>query len=211
MKTWNLPIRQVLAVSRSICSWSWRLFRPTLIPAVLANPRVREDAPEELEVCERQWRERLENRPIEERASLAHMLHAVFESDQGRIRGLESKARGVPQTAALVLAGNAVTLILAPSSGIWRILVVVLVVASLMYGAAAVGAALYADKPRRRHLIRPEDVLPLERAGAALVRATRANRAGSIRQSNLTESAIHDVARALVATGIALLTSVLII
>ena len=210
MEAWNLPIRRLWSVTRSMYSWIWRLIRPTLIPAMLANQRVRQDTPEELDACERQWYERLASQPAEARSSLTHLLYALFESDQDRIRGLESKARGVPQTAALVLAGNPVTLILAPSSGIWPLLVIVLVIVSLVYGAAAVGAALYADKPRRRHLIRPEDVLPLEQAGAALVRATRANRAGSIRQSNLAESAIHDVARALVTTGVALLTAVLI-
>lgn len=193
---WNLPIQQLWSVSRSICSWCWRLIRPTLIPALRANPRVPQDTTEQLEAGEEQWHKRLKKQSAEERAAIVHLLYAVFETDQDRVRGLESKARGVAQTAALVLAGNAVTLVLAPSRGIWRVVVVLLVIASLVYGAAAVGAALYADKPRRRHLLGAEDVLPLERAGAALVRATRANRAASIQQSNLTESAIHDVARA---------------
>ena len=62
--------------------------------------------------------------------------------------------------------------------------------------------------PGARHVLDPGDVLPSERAGAALASAIRLNRAASIPRTNLTESAIFDVARALVVAAAAVVVTV---
>ena len=128
----------------------------------------------EIDSEEKTWRERLQACPAEERGLAVSTLLSVFESDQNRIRGVESKARGVLQSASLVFAGDAVALNLALREEASRAtLAIWLVAVSAVYLGTALGAALYVDKPGPRHVLSLEDVLPPDRAGSRLVGAIK--------------------------------------
>ncbi len=161
---------------------------------------------------EEEWRTKLQSYDPEKRGLTLTTLLAVFESDQNRMRGIEVKARGVLQCAGLVFTGSAVTLTLAFRNGtspspatIWFL------GSSAIYLVCAVWAALYVDTPSVRRFLSVDDVLQPVRAGATLAVITRLNRAASIARTNLTESAIFDVARALVTAAVALVLTVLAI
>ncbi len=193
-----------------ILSPVWRIVRPTLIPAWRANRKLGEGETHHLGSDRSNWYDKLQACPPEERELAVATLLSVFESDQDRIRGVESKARGVLQTAGLVFAGDAVAINLAVTQhGAYSTIVFYLVGVSSLYLAAAIWAALCVDKPGQRHVLDLEDVTPPARAGSALAVATSRNRIASISRTNLTESAIFDAARALVWAAAALVATVL--
>ena len=208
---WNRVVCPVVLVVRWLLSRIWRLIRPTLIRAWWANRKLSQDTTTPPDGDQSRWQETLRAYPAEQRELAVTTLLSIFESDQDRIRGVESKARGVLQTASLVFAGDAVALNLAVERGFRLVIVVWLVVVSGLYLVAAIGAALYVDKPGERHVLSPDDVLPSERAGATLAVATALNRSASISRTNLTESAIFDVARALVVAAAAVVVGVIAI
>lgn len=192
-----------------ILSRTYRLVRPTLIPAWHANRKLSKQTTRDPGGDSTKWYETLRTCPVEQREFAVATLLSTFESDQNRIRGVESKARGVLQTAGLVFAGDAVAINLAVTDrGPNSTIVFWLVTISGLYLAAAIWAALYVDKPGERQVLDLKDILPPERAGAALAMATDLNRAMSISRTNLTESAIFDVARALVVAAAALVSTV---
>ena len=109
------------------------------------------------------------------------------------------------QSASLVFAGDAVALNLAFREEAARAtLAIWLVVVSAVYLGTALGATLYVDKLGPRHVLSLEDVLPADRAGSRLVGAIKLNQSSSLARTNLTESAIFDVARSLVTAAVAL-------
>ena len=197
-----------------IITWDYRkvyrIIMPTLFRALWANKKIakvpRLDTDQEVS----DWQAKLRNCTYEEREYAVNTLFSLFESDQNRIRGVESKARGVMQTAGLVLAGDAVALNLALREETSRsALVIWLVAVSGVYLLTALVASLYVEKPGRRYVLDTDNVLPPEIAGSELAIATKLNRSGSIARTNLTESAIFDVARALVIAALALVTALL--
>ena len=201
----------ILGVSLTF-SLIWRSLRPTICPALRANWKMTKSIDNLLatyDTDEKKWREILGTCPREERDIVVTSLLALFESDRSRERGIESKARGVVQTAGLVFAGIAVALNLTLRQWVSTSpIVVVLLMVSAFYLFTAVGAALYVEKPGERKVLSPEDTLSPEQTGATLAVATILNRTASISRTNLTESAIFDVARSLVAATVALLITV---
>lgn len=208
---WDRVVCPVVLAVRWLLSQIWKLVRPTLIRAWWANRKLSQDTMTQPDGDESSWQETLRAYLLEQRELAVTTLLSIFESDQDRIRGVESKARGVLQTASLVFAGDAVALNLAVERGSRPVIVVWLVVLSGLYLVAAIGATLYVDKPGERHVLSPDDVLPTERAGATLAVATTLNRSASISRTNLTESAIFDVARALVVAAVAVVVAVIAI
>ena len=200
-------------------TWAWhiirtigRIIRPTLFRAHRANKKIAEIPRLDTDQEATEWQEKLHDCTYEQREYAVNTLVSLFESDQNRIRGVESKARGVIQTAglvfAIVFAGDAVALNLAlREESLRSALVFVLVAASGVYLLAALVASLYVEKPRQHHVLDPDDVLPPELAGSKLAIATKLNRSGSITRTNLAESAIFDAARALVTAALALFTA----
>lgn len=185
----------------SICN----VVRPTLFHALCANRKISNYLKSsDLELSD--WQAKLRDTNYKEREYAVNTLFSLFDSDQNRIRSVEHKARGVMQTAGLVFTGDAIVINLAlreetPSWIIW------LVAASGVYLLTALVASLYVEKPTRLHVLDPDNVLPVELAGSELVTSIELNRRGSIARTNLTESAIFDVARALFLAFIALLVA----
>ena len=203
--TWNRLVGPVARCAAWLVCWTWRTVRPTLIRALWANWKIHRGPVCDIDSEERTWRDRLQACPAEERGLAVSTLLSVFESDQNRIRGVESKARGVLQSASLVFAGDAVALNVAFREEAARAtLAIWLVVVSAVYLGTALGATLYVDKLGPRHVLSLEDVLPADRAGSRLVGAIKLNQSSSLARTNLTESAIFDVARSLVTAAAAL-------
>lgn len=188
----------------------YSVIRPTLFRVYRVNKKIsipKPDSDQELP----DWQGTLRNVNYTERELAVNTLFALFESDQNRIRSVESKARGVMQTAALVLAGDAVALNLAIreeiSALVWWVISPVLV--SVLYLFTALWASLSVEKPGELHVLDPDDVIPAELAVSKLATSIELNRRGSIARTNLTESAIFDVARAFFFAFMALLVAVL--
>ena len=188
----------------------WRAVRPTIFSAWWKNRKVPSKSEHQIDGEQEAWHEKLQGYPLEQRFFAVSTLFSIYESDQNRIRGLESKARGVLQSAALALATNAAALNLAlrPDTRYtwWAI---GFAIGSGVYLTAAVVATLRVEKPSPRHVLFPEDTLPAERAGATLATATDLNQTASIAKANLTVSAMFDVSRAMLAAAGALVASVL--
>ena len=206
---WRNIVQPAVSGIAWIMSHTYKLARPTLLPAWRANQKLSNETTRHPDNDSMNWYEKLQACPDDERELVLATLLSTYESDQSRIRGVESKARGVLQTAGLVFAGDAVAINLAVTDrGPHSTTVFWLVAVSSMYLAAAIWAALYVDKPGERHVLDLKDILPPERAGAALAVATKLNRTASISRTNLTESAIFDAARALVMAAAALVSTV---
>lgn len=188
----------------------WRAVRPTIFSAWWANRKVQSKSAHQIDSEQQAWHGKLQGYPPDHRFFAVSTLFSIYESDQNRIRGLESKARGVLQSAALALATNAAALNLALRAETrytwWAI---GFSIGSGVYLTAAVVATLQVEKPSPRHVLFPQDTLPAEHTGATLATATDLNQTSSIAKANLTVSAIFDVARALLAAAAALVASVL--
>ena len=189
----------------------YSVVRPTLFRVYRVNKKISNIPKSDIDQELPGWQVTLRTVNYTERELAVNTLYSLFESDQNRIRSVESKARGVMQTAALVLAGDAVALNLALreeiSSLVWWIISPVLV--SVFYLFTALWASLSVEKPGELHVLDPDDVLPAELAVSKLATSIELNRRGSIARTNLTESAIFDVARALFFAFMALLVAVL--
>ena len=192
---------------------SCRIIRPTLFLVLRANNTIAKLPKLDADQEATKWQAKLYNCTYKEREYAVNTLFSLFESDQNRTRGVESKARGVMQTAGLVIfAGDAVVLNLAlREESSWPAVVIGLIAVSGVYLLAALVASHYVEKPGQRHVLNPDNVLPLELAGSELAVAIKLNRRDSIARTNLTESAIFDVARALVTVALALVTALLTI
>ena len=188
-----------------VLSGIWHVITPTVCRALLENRRYSRVPGPDADIEQADYREKLQDCTPEEVTYAASTLFSIYESDRNRVRGIEAKALGSLQIGSLVFAGDAAALNLALSEGAapttW---VVGFVVASGVYLLASLGAALYVTKPGAIHVLGTDEVLPPETAASTLAIATRLNQHTSIKLTNLTESAIFDVARAFLAAAVAL-------
>jgi len=195
------------ATLRWLLDWVWRILRPTLIRALCANRQIPDIATRQRDEGTND-REELQNYTPEELALAVNTLFSVYESDQSRVRGIESKAFGALQIAGLVFAGSAFTLRIilddrTPSpTAIW------LVAMSGLYLFASLAAELNVTKLRQNRVLDTEDVLPIEVAYSNLAEYIHLNRRASIKLGNLTESAIFDARRALFFTAAGLVVAI---
>ena len=192
-----------------VVSRVWETVRPTLIRTLWVNRKLKTDSRDLTGPGREEWREELRScSNVEHRLAITTLL-SIFESDQGRVRAVGSKARGVLQTAGLVFAGDAVALNLALREGLlYSPGVLVGLSLSGIYLTAAVWAALYIDKPAVQHVLAIEDVLALDTLAPTIAESITSNRTSSIFRTNLAEAAIFDVARALVAAAGALIVTI---
>ena len=205
---WKRFLRPLTYYSGRLILRLWRLVRPTLLRALWANRVLKEKSQGQTYTGEKDWQERSKSYSLEDRRIITANLLSVFESDQNRIRSIGSKARGVLQTAGLVFAGDAIAINLAFREGMLDSLIIGLLVLSGIYLVAAVGAALYVDKPTVQHVIDLDEVLARHQTVVTIAVSIALNRTASISRTNLTEAAIFDIARALVvAAGTLIVTT----
>ena len=202
-------IRPASRLAAWLASRFWRIVRPTLFEIYSANRRISKVSELDVDSEEADWHTKLQDLMPDERALTVSTLWSVYESDQNRIRGIESKALGVLQIASLVFAGDVAALTLALRQGAWHPkLAIWLVAVSCVYLGMALVASVSVAKPCPRYMLKPADVLPPELVGARLAMATLLNEPTSIARSNLTTSAIFDVLRALIAVAAALVAAI---
>lgn len=206
---WEPVIRPVARAAMWLVRCIWITVRPSLFRALWVNRRIRKIPEHIAEREEANWRRRLRASTREDQELAVSILLTGYESDQNRIRGIESKALGVLQSAGIVFAGDVAALTLATRENASHAqLAIWLVVASWVYLVAALGASLFVAKPGQRFVFSNADLLPADLAGARLAIASRLNQAASIARSNLTESAIFDAARAFATAAAALVLAV---
>lgn len=179
----------------------WGLLRPTYFVARRANRIVKRGSTEASDTTEA-WRENLGNVTKEQRPLAINVLLSIYESDQNRIRGLESKALGVLTivglTAAVDLAGVALVLTEGDAvSGRLQLIFWLLLGSSVSYLLFSLLSIYETIIPGERHVVGVESALPPENAGVAAAVATRLNRSAGIVRSNLVDAALRDTARGL--------------
>lgn len=190
-------------------SWAWRTIRPTLFPVLRTNRLITRNVTTDAYQEETDWRSTLHDIAPEERSLAVSNLWFVFESDQNRIRGIEAKALSVLQIASLVFVGDVAAITLAVrEEALYPAWSIGIVIASCVYLTAALWASVSVAKPEPRYMLRPDDVLPPEHAGARLASSTKLNESKGIVRSNLTSAAIFDVVRALVASAAAVIAAI---
>lgn len=184
----------------------WRIARPTLLPALLANRKMPEDTSAGKEEA---WRDRLRECGPNDLTSALNTLLVMHESDQNRIRGIESKAMGVLQIAGLIFAGDvaALTLALRHNSS-YTTFVVLLLLLSVMYLVSVLIASSIVMTPKPRHVLSVDEVLPPDLAATKLVMCMQLNARASTVVNNLTSASVSDAVRAFVITVVALVASV---
>lgn len=206
---WEPVIRPAARVAIWLVRCVWITARPSLFRALWVNRRIPKIPEHIAEREEADWRRRLRASTREDQELAVNILLTGHESDQNRIRGIESKALGVLQSAGIVFAGDVAALTLATRENASHAqLAIWLVVASWAYLVAALGASLFVAKPGQRFVFSNADLLPPDLAGARLAIASRLNQAASIARSNLTESAIFDAARAFATAAVALVLAI---
>ena len=141
------------ATFRWLLDWVWRILRPTLIRALCANRQIPDSSA--AQSGEGTDQEELRDCTPEELALAVNTLLSVYESDQRRVRSIESKAFRALQVAGLVFAGSAITLRITLTEGapdsptaFW------LVVVSGLYLFASLVAELNVTKLRQTRVWR---------------------------------------------------------
>ena len=207
---WEPVIRPAARAAMWLVRCVWITVRPSLFRALWVNRQIRKIPEHIAEREEADWRRRLRASTREDQELAVNILLTCYESDQNRIRGIESKALGVLQSAGIVFAGDVAALTLATHENTSHAqLAISLVFASWAYLVAALVASLLVAKPGQRIVFNNADLLPPDLAGAKLAIASRLNQAASITRSNLTESAIFDSARAFAIAAVALVLAIL--
>ena len=181
----------------------WAVLRPTYFVAQRANKTVKQESTEG-GVTREAWRESLGNLTDKQRPLAIDVLLSIYESDQNRIRGLESKALGVLTivglTTAVDLAGVALLLTEVDAvSGGPQLVFWLLLGSSVSYLLFSLLSIYETIIPGERHVLDVESALPPENAGAAAAVATRLNRSAGIVRSNLVDAGLRDTARGLLA------------
>lgn len=195
-----------IAKLRPVVHTIWRIARPTLLPALLTNRKVPEDTSADEEEA---WRERLTECSPNDLTSALSTLLVLYESDQNRIRGMESKAIGVLQIAGLIFAGDVAALTLAfRQNASYTTFVVIFLLLSIMYLVSVLIASSIVMTPKPRHVLGVDEVLPPDLAATRLIMSMKLNARASTMINNLTSASVSDAVRAFVVTVVALIAAV---
>lgn len=194
----------------SICYFArvaWRIIRPTLFHVVVINYRMNKISSEEDVSKEKDWHERLVDYDVNTREMVIGILLSTYESDQNRVLGIESKARGVLTAASLVLVVNIAILNYSVIRQTLNYIMFIMIGFSFVYLVSALWASFRVEKISPRWVLDVSEVLSPEITGYKLAECIERNRYYETARTNLAESAIFDIARAFLA---AILTAILV-
>lgn len=185
-----------------------RIVRPTLIYVLVINTRMSKVSLEEDDCDEKKWHKRLIKYDTKTREMMVEILLSIYESDQSRVLGIESKARGVMTAASLVLVVNIAVLNYSIRENLHYI-VLVLIGLSFVYLVTALLASFRVEKTSPRWILGVDEVFSQEIAVYKLAEYIEKNRYYETARTNLTESAIFDIARAFVVAILAIILALI--
>lgn len=185
-----------------------RVVRPTFVPATLASRKIQPIADWKSQRHLSNWEQIVAPLDGREVDALNSVMLNVAHSDEDRARGMETKAIGMLQVAAILLAGDVGALTIGQrSDSAYESLVVALTLLSSPYLVLSVMSSLLVLKPSPRVALRPDRVLPLVQIAPYLAVAIRNNERGAVVRSNFVEAAISDAVRAASLVAAALIAS----
>ena len=185
-----------------------RIIRPTLIHVRVINNRMSKVSLEEDGREEKKWHKVLINYDTRTHKMMIEILLSIYESDQSRVLGIESKARGVMTAASLVLVVNIAVINYSIRENLHYI-VLILIGLSFVYLVTALLASFRVEKTSPRWVLGVDEVFSPEIAIYKLAEYIEKNRYYETARTNLAESAIFDIARAFVVAILAIILALI--
>lgn len=187
----------------------WRALRPTLIHALAINRQITE-SDETVVRDENILRTRLDGCSPDEREHAIRVMLSLYQSDENRVRGIESKAFASIRFIGIISAADLVLLTFALRGDVFRpVIVVGMLAISLVYISTGLVASVYVARPYNRYVLSPQDILPPKHTAKRLARLRRRNTPLASRRSNLTDSSLFDALRAFIVTLVAIVVALI--
>jgi hypothetical protein len=194
------PARRILGLIVLAAKLVWLVAAPSLPETWLMNHRVARRYASQLDYdsIRDSWARKLRSPKGSRRQSVAQVYQASFS----RMSGLESKAVGMLQAAALVGAG-------ALAACVGPLPAAILGIVGIVYVITAASACCWVLIPRARHSVVLNDTMSSTDGHAEMATSVKMLEPQGIRVSNMVTSAAYDLIRAVIVTIAALLILVL--